>query len=351
MSADPIAGLLLDAFRDVMCYPELRTDENLFEAGCTSRMAMEAMGRVRRHGISVDLRDILERPFVEQLARHAAEEVMFDGRMWAPFDLSGRFVPIKAHGTGQPLVVVHPAIGEPLSLWNLGVSDVPCPILGVRAVGLDPGERPLAPMERIASRYLADLAAAGIGHPHLLGGYSMGGLVALEMARQLVEAGQPAKLLVIFDTVVPELRADHSRGLLDVDLAHVRRHRHDLLLGELRGRTGRDLPAGASYADIHEALRQEGVLEPATTLDRFIRIQEVWCHNTYSALRYACRPVPVDTVYFRGTRTGGSDLQREYWAALQRGHITFIDHAEDHDTLMRSRAVGRDVVELLARSS
>jgi thioesterase domain-containing protein len=276
---------------------------------------------------------------------------MFDGGVWAPTDLSGRFVAIKAHGTGQPLIVVHPAIGEPLSLWSLGVSDVLCPIIGIRAVGLDEGEPPLTPMERIGDRYLNDLVAAGIGPPYILGGYSMGGLVALEMARQLVEAGQPVKLLIIFDTAVPGLRPDHSRDLLDADLSLVRRHRLELLLGELHSRTGRHLTTGASYVDVHRILREEGVLEPATTLDRFIRIQEVWCHNTYSALRYVCTPVPVDTVYFRGTRTSGSDRQRDYWAELQRGHIAFVEHAEDHDTLMRSPAVGRDLVELLARLS
>src|SRR5690606_29340174 len=54
-----------------------------------------------------------------------------------------------------------------------------------------------------ASAYVAALRAAQPEGPYMLGGWSFGGLVAYEMARQLSAAGHEVALLALFDSWAP----------------------------------------------------------------------------------------------------------------------------------------------------
>ena len=57
----------------------------------------------------------------------------------------------------------------------------------------------------MARHYVAALRTAQPDGPYHLGGWSLGGLVAFEMARQLIEAGQTVATLAIFDAEAPRL--------------------------------------------------------------------------------------------------------------------------------------------------
>ncbi|MFZ0999552.1 MAG: thioesterase domain-containing protein, partial [Candidatus Sulfotelmatobacter sp.] len=53
----------------------------------------------------------------------------------------------------------------------------------------------------MASRYINEIRSVQPEGPYLLGGYSMGGSVAFEMARQLTAQGQERAVVVLFDTL------------------------------------------------------------------------------------------------------------------------------------------------------
>jgi len=74
------------------------------------------------------------------------------------------------------------------------------PFLCFQAQGID-GELPvLDQVEDMADLYLHHLRKRQPDGPYYLGGYSFGGLVALEVARRLVESGQEIGLLALVDT-------------------------------------------------------------------------------------------------------------------------------------------------------
>jgi len=56
----------------------------------------------------------------------------------------------------------------------------------------------------MARDYLADVRRVQPQGPYLLGGFSGGGLVAFEMARQLELAGEHTAALVLLDTPIRE---------------------------------------------------------------------------------------------------------------------------------------------------
>jgi thioesterase domain-containing protein len=73
------------------------------------------------------------------------------------------------------------------------------PILGFQAHGIEGNDLPDTSIEAMAARYIAELRAYAPG-PYLIGGFSGGGLVALEMTRQLRDLGETVDLTVLFDS-------------------------------------------------------------------------------------------------------------------------------------------------------
>ena len=77
------------------------------------------------------------------------------------------------------------------------------PLCGFAAPGLN-SDAPFFPsVEAMAAAYLRDVREQQPHGPYLIGGYSMGGVVAFEMARQLDAVGEETGLLVLIDAFAP----------------------------------------------------------------------------------------------------------------------------------------------------
>src|SRR5581483_1594710 len=68
---------------------------------------------------------------------------------------------------------------------------------------VDGKRKPLDRMEEIAAAYVEELTALRPQGPFLVGGYSVGAVVALELALQLTARGHEVPLLVVFDMIAP----------------------------------------------------------------------------------------------------------------------------------------------------
>jgi thioesterase domain-containing protein len=94
------------------------------------------------------------------------------------------------------------------------------PIYGLQAKGLNGIDEPLGKIEDIAAHYIASIMAQNPDGPYALAGYSFGGIIAFEMARQLEALGKEVKMLAMFDTYAyrspyydPMLVKLYKRGL------------------------------------------------------------------------------------------------------------------------------------------
>jgi thioesterase domain-containing protein len=110
-------------------------------------------------------------------------------------------VPLQCEGALAPWFMVHPPGGIVVCYQALAHRlGRERPFYGIRSRGLH-GEAELpARMEAMAAEYVAAVRAVQPEGPYLLGGWSAGGLVALEMAQQLVAAGESIALLALLDT-------------------------------------------------------------------------------------------------------------------------------------------------------
>ncbi|MBW8873685.1 MAG: hypothetical protein JF614_01860 [Acidobacteria bacterium] len=123
------------------------------------------------------------------------------GTPWSPL------VPIQPLGARTPLFFVHALGGEVLGYYQLARQlGTDQPVYGLQARPLDgkagQAEAPQVTIEQAAAEYVDAVRSFQPVGPYLLAGYSFGGVVAFEMARQLNRAGEEVALLALLDQPV-----------------------------------------------------------------------------------------------------------------------------------------------------
>lgn len=103
-------------------------------------------------------------------------------------------LPFRRGGAAPPLFLVHPAIGTSLGYSALADAlPADWPVYGIEApVAAQAGD-----LVDLATTYVAAMRQIAPHGPYRVGGWSLGGAIAFEMARQLEAAGQPVQLLMI----------------------------------------------------------------------------------------------------------------------------------------------------------
>jgi amino acid adenylation domain-containing protein len=165
---------------------------NFFDAGGTSIGALRVVMAIeRRWGIQVPLATFVATPDAAALAE------LVDSGQVREFD---PVVVLRADGEDPPLVLVHPIGGNVLCYLDL-VNQLPPgrPVYALQAAGAEPGAAPLHTVDELAASYLAAIRRAHPHGPYVLAGWSFGGYVAVEMARQIDEEDLAA--LVLLDTI------------------------------------------------------------------------------------------------------------------------------------------------------
>ncbi len=178
--------------------PEIGVEESFFELGGESILALRLMSEIRqRTGVSLPLARLFEGDTIAELARAVAAEA------GGPSS-SSILVEIQSRGDGTPRYCVHPAGGEVLCYADLAAALGPAsPVLGLQAAGLVAGTEPAKTVVEMAASYVAAVRSHQAEGPYRILGWSVGGVIAVEMARILRAEGQRVASLVLLDTLTP----------------------------------------------------------------------------------------------------------------------------------------------------
>jgi thioesterase domain-containing protein len=113
-------------------------------------------------------------------------------------------VRMQPYGFKQPFFCVHPAGGNVFGFVALSRRlGTERRFYGLQARGLTAEGHSHTSVEDMAAFYLAALRVVQPTGPYFLGGWSMGGVVAYEMAQQLTGQGEAVALLALIDTRAP----------------------------------------------------------------------------------------------------------------------------------------------------
>ena len=181
--------------------------DEFFALGGDSILAARLFARIEKEfGKALPLSTLFDAPAVEQLASVLSD----DG--WLP--RWKYLVAIQPRGSKVPFFCVHPLSGNVLAYTDLARYLGPDqPFYALQAPGLYGDDRPCRRFEDMARLYIQEIISVQPEGPYILGGASAtGGLVAYEMAQQLVNRGQEVSLLALIDVQSPPaLRPPGSR--------------------------------------------------------------------------------------------------------------------------------------------
>jgi thioesterase domain-containing protein len=190
----------------------------------------------------------------------------------------------------------------------------------------------------MARGYLAELRTVQPHGPYVLGGWSFGGVVAFEMAQQLMALGEPVATLVLLDSHAPSGRPapepdplvslaafGTALGLpwreLSLDPDHLRR-----------------LGVGDRLAYVLEQARRSSTGALDLDLDQAERWFRRFERHLEALRRYTPRLYPGAGVVFRAATPSGSappsaDLG---WSAWITGGVATHEVTGDHRTMLRA---------------
>ena len=118
---------------------------------------------------------------------------------WTPAWSS--LVEIQPAGSKPPFFCVHALGGNVLEYYDLARHlGEDQPFYGLQSQGLDGKRPPHTRVEDMAAHYIKEMRELQPEGPYFIGGRSLGGMVAFEMAQQLKAQGQAIGLLALLDT-------------------------------------------------------------------------------------------------------------------------------------------------------
>jgi pyochelin synthetase len=276
---DALELQLARVWEDLLGVPRVGVRENFFALGGNSLLAVRLMGRIEQaHGRTLPLDTLFRASTVEELAGILRREERRSDSL---------LVAIQPEGSLPPFFCVHPIGGNVVCYGELARglgSDQP--FYGLRALGLHGEEECLSGIEAMAARYLEELRGLQPEGPCFLGGWSLGGLVAFEMARQLERQGRSVGLLTLLDV---EAREDEDP-----------RHPAEQFLEDLAGQFGNDAAASKrllalardrslsdeGWAELLEQARIADVLPPDMGALQIRDLSRVFTANARAAASY-----------------------------------------------------------------
>jgi acyl transferase domain-containing protein/thioesterase domain-containing protein len=214
---DPVERAIAAVWRDLLGVDQIDRQDDFFALGGHSLVAVRLFARIRKEfAVDLPLATLFKAPTLAALAALVTQQRPDDKAQaatapgatlglprgvtaWTPL------VEIQPSEPGrQPIFCVHGAAGNVLNFKAIADRLGPGQgFYGLQAQGVD-GRLPLLPtIEAMAAQYVAAIRTVEPAGPYRLVGYSGGGVIALEMARQLRQSGAEVGLLAMIDTLAP----------------------------------------------------------------------------------------------------------------------------------------------------
>ncbi|WP_086666096.1 type I polyketide synthase [Lentzea kentuckyensis] len=354
---------------------EVDRADDFFALGGDSLLAVRMLGRLaREHGSSAPPRAFLGAPTPAGLAAAVRADVpvpvddialpvddmavpLRDGPVLAddiaaradvPVPVNDIAVPLR-DGEGPPLFLLHPSGGDVLCYADLARRiSAPNPVIALADPGLSGHVGPES-IDAMVEQYLTVVREFQPHGPYLLGGWSMGGTVAHELACVLRSRGEEVALVVMIDSNSPE-RIVAIEGL--------DRERTD---DEVRLRYLRSLEA---YLDIdcavdgdglERALAEHGITVPPARFEVFARhLRGLADHHvgrlaagTSVVLLRAARTSPRNARIGMGVDDAFDDHDLG-WAGFVTGEFRVVEVDAHHYSMLADPAVKHVADEISA---
>lgn len=216
---DDLETTLCRMWEEITGVKPVGVDDDFFSLGGDSLGAVQLFVRIERMtGRRLPLSSIMRAPTVARMAELVRTDPGYSSA-WHLATLSDR-------GARPPIFFVHGLRGGVVFLRELVEALGPDqPSYAFEADGRFEGQLDASSIEDLAAAYIDLLHGTRPEGPYHLCGYSAGGVIAFEIARQLAAAGQEVAMLGLVDTYAPvagrrvspvQKKLNHARMLLEL---------------------------------------------------------------------------------------------------------------------------------------
>jgi amino acid adenylation domain-containing protein len=330
---------LIHIWENILEVRPIGIHDNFFDLGGHSLLAVRLMAQIKQQlETHLPLASLFQGATIEQLAVLIRQQTNHTQTpQWSPL------VVIQSNGAKPPLFCVHPTGGNVLCYFDLAQSlGTEQPVYGLQAIGLEAGQVPYTQVEEMANFYLNALQTVQPQGPYRLAGWSFGGLVAYEMARQLQTQGWQVSLLALLDTVVPSVLVKQTESKDEAEFLV------DLLADEgiaLSLEHLRQLNPDEQLAYAIEQGQQAGQFLPEVDLAQAQRFLQLYKTNSQAARQYQPQPYQGKVTLFQASETP-VDLSLESglgWETLATDGLEIIQVPGDHQELVESKEVAEQL--------
>lgn len=275
--------IVAQAWRTQLNVQNLSVNDNFFDLGGNSLMAIRLMLQIEKEtGIRLPISTLFDSPTIEELCKMLRGEK--SRKKWQSL------VPIKTDGGKTPLYLVHGGGYNVLTFEPISKHmDPDQPIYALQGLGLFDKSKLFSNIEEIASFYISEILDNDPIGPYNLAGYSSGGILAFEMARQLIQKGKQVVSLVMLDTSYEE------------------RHSYEGLLANTKNLIGRQIRKALFYTkslikhpkETAKYLKRRMESGAYAAPNDFIQEDEINEAYANAFKKYKMKPLPIKVDLFR----------------------------------------------------
>lgn len=329
-----IEQTLAHIWQEILCIESLGINDDFFELGGHSLLAVHLIAKINKQfGKNIQLSAILQSPTIKQLA------ILHEQ---ANYQTSSPLVAIQPQGSKPPLFFVHPVGGNILCYYELSLhlsSDQP--FYGLQALGLNGESQPYTRIEDMAAKYIGALREIQPNGPYFLGGWSMGGIVAFEMATQLLRHGDQVDMLAMLDSPAPvnsEQIAkidDYNDVKILVDFAiDMAQSAGKNLSGSVEQLQGLTLDEQLNY--FLEQARIVNLVPWDFELEQLRCLLKVFKNNVLALQSYTPQVYPNQIIYFHASDEVSNEFSNPtfIWGRLSGKPIEIITIPSNHYTII-----------------
>jgi acetoacetyl-CoA synthetase len=298
-------GVLTSIWQSVLQQSPIGVEDSFFDLGGDSFLAVSLFNEIARvTGRELPPVMIYQAPTIAALAAVLEQPTI---------ERFPALVLLKA-GTEEPSIFITHGIGGNVMDFYQVVKHIRSrrPIYGMQAKGIDGVDAPFESVEDMAQFFLDAVKQVQPHGPYVLIGYSLGGLVTLEMAQRLTEKGEKVAMLAMLESyphrnclqyrqrlgLIVRLMRHHAATLIRLSpreaLSYILHPAERLVYvsrdgsGNARNRP----PLGASYTEAMRRMRDSGYRALKRYRPRFYpgKIKFV---RAATSLRFPEDPIPI----------------------------------------------------------
>ncbi|MFD6883970.1 amino acid adenylation domain-containing protein, partial [Rhodococcus sp. NPDC060084] len=320
-------------FADVLSLERVGLDDNFFALGGNSLVATQVASRLQKEtGVEVRVQWLFTDSSVAALAHRietdAGSEEDFDPLTDGAVQV---LLPFRTHGSGNPLFCIHSMYGLAWTYSGLTGFVDDRPLYGIQTRALSDNDYLPGTIAEMADDYLREIRTAQPEGPYNLMGWSLGGVVAHEVAVKLQKQGEFVESLVMLDSHW-DLEAAEFRRAIRANLAQI-------------GVMLEDSDDVAALSDEHirrlwDTMAQDVTALSALTLERFRNLYRSAVRSGQLIASHLPGTFDGDILYFSAAnhppaRHGAA----KRWAHLVTGHVTDVPIDFSHDDMTSTEAL------------